>query len=63
MNEEDNECTSLFQVDDRKLSVHDEANTEELRAQLGTETEKIQEGEYSWMCKVCEKITKGVQLK
>ena len=46
-------------VDDRKLLVHDEANTEELQAQLGTMTEKIQEGEYLWMCKVCEKMTKG----
>ena len=55
----DDECRSLVQVDDRKLLVHDEANTEELQAQLGTMTEKIQEGEYSWICKVCEKMTKG----
>ena len=56
MNEEDDECTSLVQVDDRKFLVHDEANTEELQAQLGTMMVKIHEGEYSWKCKVCALI-------
>ena len=59
MNEENIECTSLVQAEDGKLLVPDEANTEELQVQIGTMMEKIHEGDYSWKCRVCGKMTKG----
>ena len=59
MDEEDDECTSLVQVDGGKLLVTDEDNTEEGQAQIGTMMEKLNEGDYSWKCKVCGKMTKG----
>ena len=59
MKKDDNEFTSIVQVDNRKFLVPDKANTEELQAQIGTMMDKINDGDYSWKCKVCGKMTKG----